>query len=115
MSEFKRKLSWAGVRAWTNEEQLIYVINEAIEKANLDLAEAFSLIDKDNKGLITKQEFRDTFNQETIAIDKADLERFVDFFWQGKEEGINYKDFLSIFNRYKIRMKEEERMFKKGH
>jgi hypothetical protein len=41
INEFKRKLSRAGVRSRTNEEQLIYVINEAIERANLDLSEAF--------------------------------------------------------------------------
>jgi len=45
ISEFKWKLSWAGVWARTNEEQLIYVINDAIERANLDLADAFWLID----------------------------------------------------------------------
>ena len=60
---------------------MIYVINEAIEKAHLDLADAFSLIDKEGWGLISKQEFKDTFNQETIAIDKGDLDWFIDFFW----------------------------------
>ncbi len=81
INEFKRKLSWAGVRARTNEEQLIFVINDAIERANLDLADAFWLIDQDDKGLITKQEFKSTFNQEMIAIDKNDLDRFIEFFW----------------------------------
>lgn len=81
INEFKRKLSWAGVWARTNEEQLIYVINDAIERANLDLADAFWLIDQDDKGLITKQEFKSTFSHENIAIDKGDLDWFIEFFW----------------------------------
>ena len=68
------------MRSRTNEEQLIFVINEAMERAGLDLPQMFEFMDKDGSGLVTKADFRDAFSGESIAIDTGDLDRFIEYF-----------------------------------
>jgi Ca2+-binding EF-hand superfamily protein len=59
--EFLRKLSRHGVRNRTSEEQIVLLIIEALKKANMNMSEAFEITDKEKKGTITRDDFKDIF------------------------------------------------------
>jgi Ca2+-binding EF-hand superfamily protein len=59
--EFVRRLGRYGVKSITSEEQIIYVLNEAIRKSGMNLSETFEIIDKEGDGVISKEDFREFF------------------------------------------------------
>ena len=64
------------------------------------MSEAFELMDKERTGYVSKENFRDIFKPLKLNVSKEDIERFMDAFWKDKEAGIDYKQFLRIFNRH---------------
>lgn len=99
--EFLRKLTRHGVRSRTSEEQIIFLIIEALKRSRIkSLSEAFELIDKEGRGNISRDDFKDIFKSLNVKIDTNDIDKFIDHFWKDKSGGIDYKEFLRIFNRY---------------
>ena len=78
--EFIHKLSRHGIRSRSTEEQIIYLIIEALKRSKIkSLSEAFSLIDKEQRGFISKEDFKDIFSNLGIkTLDKNDLDKFMD-------------------------------------
>jgi Ca2+-binding EF-hand superfamily protein len=99
--EFVRKLSRHGVRSRTSEEQIIYLIVEALKRSRVkSLSDAFELIDKEGRGTISRDDFKDIFKSLNLKLDTNDIDKFIDHFWKDKTAGIDYQEFLRIFNRY---------------
>ena len=65
-------------------------------------------MDKNGQGVITKDDFKDTLINSRVKVDRRDLENFVDLFWKGRDEGINIRDFIRIYNKFKVRFEEME-------
>ena len=85
------------------------MIIEALRRSRVkNLSEAFELIDKEGRGSISKDDFKDIFKNLNLKIDNNDVDKFIDHFWKDKTAGIDYQEFLRIFNRYQIRLEEEE-------
>ncbi len=77
--EFVHKLSRHGIRSRTTEEQIIYLISEALKRSKVkSLLDAFTLIDKEQRGYISKDDFRDIFKNLGLKIDSNDLDKFID-------------------------------------
>lgn len=106
--EFCRKCGRHGVMMRSKEDQIVYVIDEALKKHKLDLDRLFEIMDKNGKGVITRHDFKDTIKNSRVGVDERDLERFLNLFWKGREEGINYRDFVRIYNKFKVRFDEED-------
>ena len=68
----------------------------------------FEIMDKNGQGVITKDDFKDTLINSRVKVDRRDLENFVDLFWKGRDEGINIRDFIRIYNKFKVRFEEME-------
>ena len=99
--EFARKLERYGVRNRTKEEIIIYQIIEAVNRSNVkSMSNLFELIDKNGRGIISREDFRDIFQSLNLNLDKKELEKFIDNFWKDKEVGIDYQGFLRIFSKY---------------
>jgi len=62
--------------------------------------DVFELMDKEGNGTISREEFKDIFKNLNLKISEADIDKFIDLFWKDKVGGIDYKEFLRIFNRY---------------
>ena len=90
--EFVHKLSRHGIRSRTPEEEIIFLIIEGLNKIKItNLSEAFRLIDKEENGFISKDDFKDLFKSMVQKrIDPNDLDRFIDQFWKDKSAGIDY-------------------------
>ncbi len=51
--------------------------------------------------MISREDFKDIFKSLPMQkIDPNDIEKFIDQFWKDKSAGIDYQQFLRIFNRY---------------
>jgi Ca2+-binding EF-hand superfamily protein len=109
--EFCRKLERYGVRNRTKEEIIIYQIIEAVNRSKVQsMGDLFELIDRDGRGIISREDFKDIFENLGLKLDKHELEKFVDNFWRDKEVGIDYQGFLRIFSKYQIRLKREQKV-----
>jgi len=98
--EFVRKLSRHGIQSRTSEEQIIYLISESLRKTGIkSLAQAFELFDKEQRGSLSREDFKDIFKNMKLRIDEADVDKFIDHFWKDKQAGIDYRQFLRIFSR----------------
>lgn len=64
------------------------------------MSEAFELIDKEGTGSISRDDFKDIFKNLNLKVSEADIDKFIDHFWKDKVGGIDYQEFLRIFNRY---------------
>ena len=65
------------------------------------MQDMFELIDKEGRNYISRDDFLDIFKSLSLPnISAADLNKFVDQFWKDKAAGIDYREFLRIFNRY---------------
>lgn len=85
----------------TTEEQIIYLIIEALKRSRVkSMSEAFELIDKEGTGSISRDDFKDIFKNLNLKVSEADIDKFIDHFWKDKVGGIDYQEFLRIFNRY---------------
>lgn len=89
--EFVRKLSRHGIRSRTTEEQIIYLIIEALKRSRIkSMSDAFEVIDKEGRGTISRDDFRDIFKSLNVKISETDIEKFIDHFWKDKVGGIDY-------------------------
>jgi len=103
--EFVHKLSRHGIRSRTTEEQIIYLVIEALKRSKIkNMSEAFALIDKEGRGFISQDDFKDIFRGLSLKIDQDDLDKFIDQFWKDKTAGIDYQQFLRIFKRYQMKL-----------
>ena len=106
--EFIRKLARHGVRSRTSEEQIIYLIIEGLKRSKVQsMSEAFDLIDKEGNGSISREDFKDIFRNLKLKISDQEIDKFIDHFWKDKVGGIDYPEFLRIFNRYQVRLENE--------
>lgn len=113
--EFCRKCGRHGVMVRSKEDQIVYVIDEALKKHKMDLDRLFEIMDKNGKGVITRHDFKDTIKNSRIRVSEKDLENFVKLFWKGRDEGINYRDFVRVYNRFKVRFDEEDSEYSNKH
>jgi Ca2+-binding EF-hand superfamily protein len=64
-----RKLARHGVRSRTTEEQIIYLIIEALKRSRIkSMSDAFEVIDKEGRGTISRDDFRDIFKSLNVKI-----------------------------------------------
>ena len=111
--EFGRKMARYGVKNRSSEEHIIYLITDALKRCNMtDLSEAFEIFDKEQRGIISKDNFRDMFKNLDIKIESRHIEDFISHFWKDQEAGINYRDFLRIFHHYQIQFQAEDKQMK---
>lgn len=64
------------------------------------LSKAFELFDKERRGSLSRDDFKDVFKNMKLRIEENDIEKFIDHFWKDKKAGIDYHEFLRIFSRY---------------
>ena len=107
--EFWMKWGRYGVTSRSKEDEIVFIIEDTLKRNNLNLSEMFDIMDKNGKGIITKEDFKDTLISSRIKIDRKDLENFTDLFWKNKPEGINFRDFVRIYNRFKARFEAEQK------
>ena len=106
--EFCTKLERFGVRKRTKEEAIIFQIVEAVNRSQVqDLSHLFQLIDKNERGFISKQDFRELFDNLQLKLKEEELDAFINNFWRDKGEGIDYPGFLKIFEKYKVKLNAE--------
>ncbi len=114
--EFVRKLSRHGVKSRTPEEQILYLLLEALRRSGIKtLADAFRMFDKRGGGqLLSKEDFMDVFENMKLRIEKSEVEKFIEHFWKDQKAGIDYMAFLRIFQRYQLRLEDDEKTSRKG-
>ena len=89
------------MRSRTSEEQIIFLIVEGLKKSKISsLSDAFEIIDKERKGTISKEDFKDIFRNLNLKVSETEIDKFIDHFWKDKVGGIDYPEFMRIFNRY---------------
>ncbi len=49
-----------------------------------------------------------------LRIDENELEKFIEHFWRDQKAGIDYQAFLRIFQRYQLRLEEDDQRIRKG-
>ena len=109
LRELKAKLKRSGIRSRSSEEKIILALNDALQRSNMGLSDAFEIIDKEGHGVISKQDMRDVFSTLQLKQDPGEIDKFIELFWRDKDGGINYREFTRIFNRYKVQFEEEDR------
>lgn len=77
-----------------------------------NLSDAFQLFDKENRGSLSREDFKDVFKNIKMRIEEGDIDKFIDNFWKDKKAGIDYQEFLRIFSRYQVRLDEDEQRAK---
>jgi Ca2+-binding EF-hand superfamily protein len=86
------------------------LIVESLRRTGIkSLAEAFELFDKEQRGSLSREDFKDVFKNMKLRIDDNDIEKFIDHFWKDKKAGIDYQEFLRIFSRYQVKLDQDER------
>ncbi len=81
--EFVRKLSRHGVKSRTPEEQILYLLIESLRRTGIkSLSDAFELFDKERRGSLSREDFKDVFANMKLRIDEAEIERFIEHFWR---------------------------------
>ena len=69
--EFVRKLSRHGVKSRTPEEQILYLLIESLRRGGIkSLADAFELFDKERRGSLSRDDFKDVFSNMKLRIDE---------------------------------------------
>jgi hypothetical protein len=49
-----------------------------------------------------------------LRIEKSEVEKFIEHFWKDQKAGIDYMAFLRIFQRYQLRLEDDEKTSRKG-
>ena len=106
--EFWRKCGRFGVISRSKEDEIVFIIDDTLRKHDLDISAMFEIMDKKGKGVITKEDFKDTLVNSRVKIEKKDLDNFTDLFWRNRDDGINYRDFIRMYNKFKVKIDEEE-------
>ena len=76
----------------------------------MSMAGLFEMIDKHGRGYISKEDFKDIFNNlGELKLNESELNSFLDNFWRDKTAGIDYKGFLRIFAKYEIKVQNEQK------
>lgn len=78
------------------------------------MSEAFELFDKERRGSLSREDFRDVFKNMKLRIEEGDIEKFIDHFWKDQKAGIDYQAFLRIFNKYQVRLEDDEKNMRRG-
>lgn len=113
--EFVRKLSRHGVKSRTPEEQILYLLIESLRRSGIKrLSDAFELFDKERRGSLSKEDFRDVFRNMKLRIDDGEVDRFIEHFWKDSKAGIDYQAFMRIFQRYQLRLEEDDQRARQG-
>ena len=60
----------------------------------------FQMFDRNGKSFVTREDFAELLYSIDVKIESEALDKFLDKFWQNEKGGINYKQFLGIFERY---------------
>jgi Ca2+-binding EF-hand superfamily protein len=104
------------VKSRTGEEQILYLLIESLRKTGIkSLAEAFELFDKERRGSLSREDFRDVFKNMKLRLDDNEVDKFIDHFWRDNKAGIDYEAFLRIFQRYQLKLEDDEQRMKKGN
>ena len=116
VKEFERKLSRYGVKNRTPEEQILLLMIKAFKRTGItSFSKAFSLFDKCEHGTISRDEFKGVFaSMKLPGIDESEIDKFIDHFWRDQKAGIDYQAFLRIFQRYQLRLDDEQRQAGSG-
>ena len=110
--EFVRKLEQYGVRNLGRNENILYQLAKAMQRQNIEMSNFFEMIDKHGRGYITREDFKDMFDNLRDSLpnlNESELDAFIDNFWRDKSAGIDYKGFLRIFKKYEIMVKKENK------
>lgn len=56
---------------------------ESLKRSGIkSLARAFSMFDKESKGSLSREDFKDIFKNMSLKIDENDIDKFIDHFWK---------------------------------
>ncbi len=119
--EFVNRLTRYGVRSRTTEEQIIFVMNEMIQRKGISLLNAFKIFDRDASGTINRDEFKDALKNMQMELSDKDLDRVVAHLI-GRVQGtssaralkasnsgsIDYSEFVRLFQRRVAEIEEDE-------
>lgn len=96
---FDRELSLEPVESKILEldwkDELFNRINTAIKTYNVDLTEAFSALDENKDGRITKGEFIATFNRMGVNLSKAQFDELWNTVDKNKDGSISYAELIT--------------------
>jgi len=113
--EFSRKLSRHGIKSRTPEEEILFLLINSFKKVGIkSLSRAFELFDKKLTGTISRDDFRDAFRNMNLRLEESELDKFIDHFWRDQKAGIDYQAFLRIFQRYQLKLEDDEKASKRG-
>ena len=107
--EFIRKLEQYGVKNLGKEEFILMQMIKACKSKNISMSEFFQVIDKNQRGYITREDFKDIITNLDLKINEAEQNAFIDNFWRDKTAGIDYKGFLKIFAKLELQVDQSKR------
>ena len=68
------------------------------------MSEFFEMIDKNKRGYISREDFKDILDTLDLKLKESEAIAFIDNFWRDKTAGIDYKGFLKIFAKLEIQV-----------
>ena len=96
-------------------------MNEIIMRKGISLISAFKIFDRDGSGLVSKDEFKDALKNMQMDLDDKQIDRLVSHLigrvqnanktsstLKGSEGGLDYHEFVKLFDQKIKEMNEEE-------
>ena len=96
-------------------------MNEIITRKGISLLNAFKIFDRDGSGLISKDEFKDSLKNMQMDLEDKQIDRIVSHLigrvqnagrtgvsLKASEGGIDYHEFVKLFDKKIKEMNEEE-------
>ena len=80
--------------AWTQNMRTV------MEDHSLRVLDLFRQYDRDDDGIITRKEFRDTMKSIKLPMSKDELKIVIHALDENHDDKINYKEFSAIFKKY---------------
>jgi len=102
--EFVRKLEQYGVKNLGKEEFILTQMVKACHNSNISISDFFEMIDKNKRGYISREDFKDILDSLDLKLKESEAIAFIDNFWRDKTAGIDYKGFLKIFAKLEIQV-----------
>ena len=102
--EFVCKLQQYGVKNLGKEEFILTQMVKSCHRAKISMSEFFEMIDKNKRGYISREDFKDILDTLDLKLKESEAIAFIDNFWRDKTAGIDYKGFLKIFAKLEIQV-----------
>ena len=110
--EFARKLEKFGVQAMSIEENLLFTLAKQIPKFNINLDKFFELVDQQQTGFISKEDFMNIFEVCKIKVSSEEIDAFMKYFWNSNEVGVDYRQFFKVLTKYEMILRSKNTDFR---